>query len=285
MKTVISLFAGMVFMANAMAQDNQRLMHPESVISDGQVLYVTNLGKPLDPTAKDGNGYISRLALDGKVFDSTITDVKLNAPKGTAIIRGVLYVADIDRVIGIQLSTGKKIIEINLASVGAKFANDLAVKDDFTLFVSATDLGRVFELNIRTGNLRSVVDIKGVNGLYFDKAANKLYTCSFNFENLQGGEVGVISWNKHTPSYERIGDVHGAFDGIALLDSNTLVVSDWVAIDKPAGILQKIDLTTKKATKLEIPAINGPADFYLDRNEKKLYIPAMVDSKVLIQAL
>jgi hypothetical protein len=286
MKTVISLFAGLVLMANATAQDNQQLAHPESVISDGQVLYVTNVGKPLDPTAKDGNGYISRLSLEGKVFDSSITDIKLNAPKGTAIIRGVLYVADIDRVIGIQLSSGKKIAEISLASIGTKFANDLSVKDDFTLFVSATDLGKIVELNIRTGNVRIVADVKGANGLYFDKASNKLYSCSFDFENLQGGEIGVITWNKSfVPSYETIGDVHGAFDGIALLDSNTLVVSDWVAMDKPAGILQKIDLTTKKATKLNLPAINGPADFYLDRSQKKLFIPAMVDSKVLIQQL
>lgn len=284
MKTMISLFAGMVLMANAMAQDNQRLTHPESVISDGELLYVTNLGKPLDPSAKDGNGYISRVAFDGKVLDSSITDAKLNAPKGTAIIRGVLYVADIDRIIGIQLSTGKKIAEI-VVGQNINFANDLAVKDDFTLFVSATDLGRIVELNIRTGNVRTVAKVKGANGLSYDKSTNKLYVCSFDAQNLQGGEVGVISWKGYTPSYQKITDVQGAFDGIALLDSNTLVVSDWVALDKPAGIVQKIDLTTKKATKLDMPAINGPADFYLNRNQKKLFIPAMLDSKVLIQQL
>ncbi len=281
---MISFFAGMLLIANTMGQDNQRLAHPESVISDGELLYVTNVGKPLDPMAADGNGYISRLSLDGKVLDSTITDIKLNAPKGTAIIRGVLYVADIDRIVGIQLSSGKKIADIKLGH-SIKFANDLAVKDDFTLYVSATDVGKIVEVNIRTGMKKIVTDVKGVNGLHYDKATKKLYTCSFDFNNLQGGEIGVVAWNGSVPSYSKIADINGAFDGIALLDSNTLIVSDWVAMDKPAGIIQKIDLTTKKATKLEIPAINGPADLYLDRNERKLFIPVMIDSKILIQQL
>ncbi|WP_207515205.1 hypothetical protein [Longitalea luteola] len=284
MKTMISLLAGLVLVANAIAQENQRLAHPESVISDGQVLYVTNVGKPLDPAAKDSNGYIIRLSLDGKILDTLLTDAKLHAPKGTAIIRGVLYVADLDRVIGILMSNGKKIAEIVLGQ-SIKLVNDLAVKDDFTLFASATDPGKIVELNIRTGQVRTVTNLKGANGLSYDKTTRKLYVCSFDAQHLQGGEVGVISWNGYTPSYEKMAGIHGAFDGIALVDSNTLVVSDWVALDKAAGTIQKIDLSTKKATKLDMPAMYGPADLYFDRREKKLFIPVMMDSKVVIQQL
>jgi hypothetical protein len=286
MKSIMSLLVVMVLVINTMAQDSTKLAHPESIISDGQFLYVTNVGKPLDPTAKDGNGYISKLSLDGKLIDSSLSTSKLNAPKGTAIIRGMLYVADIDRIIGFQMSNGKKLVEINLASVQTNFANDMVAKDDFTLFVSATDVGKVLEVNIRSGNVRVIADVKGANGLTYDKATNRLYTCSFNFENMQGGEIGVISWNKLlVPAYEKLGDVHGAFDGLALLDDHTLIVSDWGALDHPAGFVQKFDLTTKKATKLDWPVINGPADFYFDRNEKKLFIPAMLDSKILIKQL
>jgi DNA-binding beta-propeller fold protein YncE len=280
------MFVVMVLVVNTMAQESTKLAHPESVISDGEFLYVTNVGNPLDPTAKDGNGYISKLSLDGKLIDSSLSTSKLNAPKGTAIIRGMLYVADIDRIIGFQKSDGKKLAEINLASVRTNFANDMVAKDDFTLFVSATDVGKVLEVNIRSGNVRVIADVKGANGLAYDKANNRLYTCSFNFENMQGGEIGVISWNKlMVPAYEKLGDVHGAFDGLALLDDHTLIVSDWGALDHPAGFVQKFDLNTKKATKLDWPVINGPADFYFDANEKKLYIPAMLDSKILIQQL
>jgi len=285
MKKVITLVTGMALLISAMAQDNAGLAHPESVNSDGKFLYVTNIGKEGNPTAKDGDGTISKLSLDGKMITPSITTEKLNAPKGTAIIKGVLYVADLDHIVGIQLSTGKKVADVDISSTGTNFSNDLTVKDDNTLFVSATDLGKVFEVNLKTSEVKEVANVKGANGLYYDKATNRLYTCSFDFQNLQGGEIGVISWQQQKPVYEAIGDIHGAFDGLAMPDKNTLIVSDWGAMDHPAGFVEKIDLTTKKATKINWPVINGPADFYLDVKGKKLYIPELVAEKVLIESL
>ncbi len=287
MKPLLSFLTGMVLVINAMAQDSSALSHPESVISEGKFLYVTNLGKALDPTSKDGDGYISKLSLDGKVIERTFNTTKLNAPKGTAIIRGMLYVADIDRVIGYELATGKKFTEINLSpGTGSTFINDLATKDDFTLFASCTDVGKIAEVNIRTGDVRVVVaNVKGANGIAYDKANQRLYTCSFDFQNMKGGELGVITWKNQQPGYKKITDVHGAFDGLALLDDHTLVVSDWGAIDHAAGFVEKVDLKTNQATKLDWPLIGGPADFYLNANEKKIYIPAMVENKVIMKQL
>jgi DNA-binding beta-propeller fold protein YncE len=285
MKSVFSIIVCLVFLARAIAQDNTGLAHPESVISDGKFLYVTNIGKALGPTDKDGDGFISKLSLDGKMITPTITIEKLNAPKGTAIIKGVLYVADIDRIIGINLKSGKKVAEVDLASAKTSFANDLAVKDDHTLFVSASDIGKVFEINLTTGKVEPIADVKGANGICYDKAANKLYTCSFNFENIQGGEIGVISWQQQKAVYETIGSVHGAFDGLALADTHTLIVSDWGAMDHAAGIVEKIDLSTKAASKLDWPVMNGPADFYFDAKQKRLFIPELVGGNVVIKAL
>ncbi|AEW01057.1 hypothetical protein A4D02_13940 [Niastella koreensis] len=286
MKPLISFLTGMVLVINAMAQDSSVLAHPESVISDGKFLYVTNIGKALDPGAKDGDGFISKLSLDGKVLEAKLNTSKLNAPKGTAIIRGMLYVADVDRIIGIEMATGKQLAEINLnPATGSGFVNDLTTKDDFTLFASCTDVGKIAEVNIRTGNVQIVANVKGANGITYDKANNRLYTCSFDFQNMKGGELGVITWKNFVPGYEKIGDVHGAFDGLALLDDHTLIVSDWGAMDHPAGFVEKVDLKTKQATKLDWPVINGPADFYLNVGEKKLYIPALVEGKLVIQQL
>ena len=286
MKPLISFLTGMVLVINTMAQDSSVLAHPESVISDGKFLYVTNIGKALDPAAKDGDGFISKLSLDGKVLEAKLNTSKLNAPKGTAIIRGMLYVADIDRIIGIEMATGKQLAEINLnPATGSNFVNDLTKKDDFTLFASCTDVGKVVEVNIRTGNVQIVANVKGANGITYDKATNQLYTCSFDFQNMQGGELGVITWKNSNPGYDKLGDVHGAFDGLALLDDHTLIVSDWGAMDHPAGFVEKVDLKTKQATKLDWPVIAGPADFYLNVGEKKLYIPALVEGKLVIQQL
>ena len=286
MKPLISFLTGMVLVINTMAQDSSALAHPESVISDGKFLYVTNIGKALDPGAKDGDGFISKLSLDGKMIEPKLNATKLNAPKGTAIIRGMLYVADIDRVIGIEMATGKQLVEINLAPVtGSNFVNDLTTKDDFTLFASCTDVGKIAEVNVRTGDVRIIADVKGANGITYDKATSRLYTCSFDFQNMKGGELGVITWKNQVPGYEKLGDVHGAFDGLALLDDHTLIVSDWGAMDHPAGFVEKVDLKTKQATKLDWPVISGPADFYLNASEKKIFIPALVEGKLVIQQL
>lgn len=285
MKSVFTLLTGAVLAVSAMAQNNTGLAHPESLISDGRFVYASNIGKALNPAEKDGDGYISKLSPDGKMITPSITTEKLNAPKGTAIIKGVLYVADIDRIVGINLASGKKVAEISLTSTGASFANDLAAKDDNTLFVSLTDIGKVYEVNLKTSQVQVVADVKGANGICYDKATNRLYTCSFNFENMQGGEIGVISWQQQKPVYQKIGDIHGAFDGLALLDNHTLIVSDWVAMDHPAGIVEKVDLNTKAATKFDWPAINGPADFYFDAQSKRLFIPELVAGNVVIKQL
>jgi DNA-binding beta-propeller fold protein YncE len=284
MNKLLVFFAGTFLTLHSLAQDNKGLSYPESIISDGRFLYVSNVGKALAPFEKDGDGFISKLSLQGEVITRNITTEKLNAPKGSAIIKGVLYVADIDRIVGIDLSSGKKTADISLGN-NVTFANDVAVKDDHTLFVSATDVGKIFEVNIKTSQVKAIADVKGANGIYYDKANKKLYTCSFFFDNLQGGEVGVVSWTQQQGVYSTIADVHGGFDGIALADDHTLLVSDWGALDKPAGFLQTIDLNTKKAVKLDWPVIGGPADFYYDAKQKKVIIPAMVESKVVIQSL
>src|SRR5687768_2744216 len=121
MKKLISLIAGISMAVSSFAQDSSSLSYPESVTSDGKFLYVTNVGKTFEPTAKDGDGFISKVSLDGKTITRFITDAKLNAPKGIGIVRGVLYVTDIDRIVGIQLHTGTKVVDINLSVTGASF--------------------------------------------------------------------------------------------------------------------------------------------------------------------
>ncbi|HUP14306.1 MAG TPA: hypothetical protein VM187_18920, partial [Niastella sp.] len=278
MKRMLLFIAGIMLAGSVLAQDSTGLATPESVISDGKFLYVSNIGQG-GPAAKDGDGYIGKLTLDGKLISKTFFEGKLNAPKGSAIIHGALYVADIDQVIGFNLKTGKRIITINVTGFGTSFLNDLTVKDNAILFASATDIGKILEVNVTNRTSKVLLDVKGANGLYYDKTKKVLYTCGFSFDDLKGGEVGMVSWKGNTPVYEQIGDTKGAFDGLALIDDHTLVVSDWGALDKPAGFVEKIDLNTKIATRLDWPVIGGPADFYFDPAGRQLVIPAMVEGK------
>ena len=113
---------------------------PESVACDAKrkVLYVGNFGgAKLDPTGKDGLGYIMKVGLDGKPmgdkqFLPGPGGEKLNKPKGIWIEGNRLWTTDIDVVWVFDLNTrkGRK-----FAVPGMVFGNDPAVLGR-TLYVS-----------------------------------------------------------------------------------------------------------------------------------------------------
>src|SRR4051812_34109581 len=72
---------------------------PESVLFDAEnhVLYASNIAGT-DPWAKDGNGSVAKIGLDGKII-AVDWVTGLNAPKGIGIHNGKLYVADVTDVV------------------------------------------------------------------------------------------------------------------------------------------------------------------------------------------
>ena len=82
------------------------LLTPESVIYDkkNNVIYAANMN--LEPRKKDGNGFISKISTDGKILDLHWAD-GLSSPKGLAIVGDILYAADVDEVVAIDLKEGK----------------------------------------------------------------------------------------------------------------------------------------------------------------------------------
>jgi hypothetical protein len=115
------------------------LATPESVLYDevDDVYLVSNING--GPSAKDGNGFISKISPDGTVvalkwIDGSAKATPLHAPKGMAIANGLLYIADIDTVRVFDRKTGKS--KGNVALKGATFANDVAAGPDGTVYVS-----------------------------------------------------------------------------------------------------------------------------------------------------
>jgi sugar lactone lactonase YvrE len=115
------------------------LATPESVLydADNDRYLVSNInGKPLD---KDNNGFISVLSPDGQIttlkwIEGGKNKVKLDAPKGTALAKGVLYVADISVVRTFDAKTGAPKADIPIA--GATFLNDVVAGPDGKIYVS-----------------------------------------------------------------------------------------------------------------------------------------------------
>lgn len=109
------------------------LAQPESVVfdSNNNVLFVSNVNG--NPNDADGNGFISTLSTDGKIIEAKWL-AGLNAPKGLALSNGMLYVADINELVVIDIKH-KKIVKRYLAQE-AKFLNDVAADADGNIYVS-----------------------------------------------------------------------------------------------------------------------------------------------------
>src|SRR5438034_3460416 len=110
---------------------------PESVLLDSaqDIYFVSNING--SPTAKDNNGFISRVRPDGaienlKFIEGGRAGVTLNAPKGLAVAGDTLWVADIDVVRAFNARTGAPIDSVKFDSAsagggGAVFLNDVTV--------------------------------------------------------------------------------------------------------------------------------------------------------------
>jgi hypothetical protein len=108
---------------------------------ESRYVYVSNVAGA--PDKRDGNGWISRVALSGKVVNARWCE-GLHAPKGLRSLRDRLWVADIDHVVEIDLKSGH--VNARRALPGARYLSDVAVGPDGTLYVSDPVLGAIFRV-------------------------------------------------------------------------------------------------------------------------------------------
>lgn len=203
--------------------------NPESVVYAKQqkLLYVSNVNGA--PDARDGNGFISRVGLDGKIINREWFK-GLNAPKGLGYYYGLLYVADIDELL--EIDTGNGRVKRRFKAAGAKFLNDVTVTGNGTVFVSDMVTNTIWRLqgNAFTAWLGSPA-LQNPNGLLFDK-----------------GELLVASWgvmqpdfSTETPGYLQRVDLASAavtakfapiplgnLDGLVSDGKGNLIVSDFM---------------------------------------------------------
>ncbi|NBW36855.1 MAG: hypothetical protein EBR30_17885 [Cytophagia bacterium] len=133
----------------------------ESVIYDSanQVLYVANING--QPTDKDGNGFIAKLGLDGKIVQAQWV-TGMDAPKGMGIYNGKLFVSDINRIHEIDIATGA--IANTIVVDSAQFLNDITIDANGKVYVSDSNVGNI--LVLENGVVSEYVSgVAGVNGL------------------------------------------------------------------------------------------------------------------------
>jgi hypothetical protein len=251
---------------------------PESVAAKCKDIYVSNMGSKIDPTAKDGDGYISKLSRKDGSMEQEKFITGLNSPKGIKVIHGKLYVADVDRVVVYKIKTGAKLWEQNFSSLGVNYLNDVSIRGCGSVFVSATDKDAIYKVcKKKIKQLPVKGTIEGANGLF--RSGFKLYIANYGHAKQPNGSFGAI--NLVTRKYHPY-QTGGMYDGIQKYRGRILV-SDWInSSGQRQGKLYAYDKCKKKLSEIAPGVyISGPSDIYLDRKMKVLWIPCMLDNKIV----
>ena len=270
MKTILSgliltLFLGLNI-SNAQRlekvwQTTADLKTPESVLyyQEMDVIFVANING--DPTAKDGNGFISILNPDGseKKLD-WITG--LNAPKGMAIFKGKLYVSDIDQLVEIDIEKGKIVERYNASD--AIFLNDVTDCMNGMIFVSDNRAKKIYVLNEGKFNVWMEGDpFENPNGLMAEKG------------KLLVGDNKIYEVDIKTKKITTLIEDAGGVDGLEKNNDGDFVFSNWpgrIFIHKDGKTIKLLDTTDKNL---------NTADIDYDLKHDLILVPTFFDNHIV----
>jgi len=254
---------------------------PESVLYDaaGDRYLVSNVNG--SPNGVDNNGYISELLPDGtiktpKLIAGGEKNVKLDAPKGLAIVGKELWVSDISVVRKFDLKTLEPKGDIALPD--ATFANDIVVAPDGKVYVSDTSvkpgakgfdpLGGDEVLVIdKTGKAKVLAKSKelgGPNGLFWGPKGllvNAMLSNEVYSLGPKGEKIDVIKLP------------NGGLDGL-LVVGDSLLATSWGASAVYRG---KLGGTSFEPI---IQNVKGPADMGWDSKRSRVLLPRFLDDLV-----
>ncbi|TCV19544.1 alpha-acetolactate decarboxylase [Sphingobacterium alimentarium] len=269
-----------VFICIGLSSFSQQIINgfamPESVTSDGKRFFVSNQGQ--DVFSKDGDGFISEISEDGKQIELKFLPLKgvLNAPKGMTVVNNILYVADLDRVIGFNINTRKTVFEITIPE--AKVLNDICRLENGFIAVTETVSGNIYKINTKNKSFEIIGNIPTANGINYNEKTKQLVVCT-NGKNYGEGSVYIKTGNEDFKELPNI--ANGFFDGIEWIDDNHLLISDWVTFPvKDFGKLWIYNLSEQ----ISQAYFTGEsiADIYYNPTTQKIYMPQMFHNKVII---
>ncbi len=237
-------------------EQNYQLDRPESIIWNPvtQTYLISNVG----------SGTI--LSLQDKFLFNIFNRSKLEAPKGMAILDNILYVADVTRVVGLDLKTGKQTFE--KAIPDAVFLNDVTADDDRSIYVSDSRSNFIVRVVPETGFTEFFRNPKLVspNGLFYAKQADKdlLYIVSMEADtpililNLFSKELTEVPDHKLTRA-----------DGITRDLEGNWLISSWAD-----STVYKFSPDFSELSRLQ-NTYQSPADIFYSIENKELAIPHM----------
>lgn len=262
-------------------------MTPESVLYDSQndIYLVSNInGQPGDV---DGNGFISKVTPDGKVaelkwIDGSKKATALDAPKGLAISKGTLYVADVTVVRMFDAKSGKP--KGKIAAVGSTFLNDVTAGPDGTMYVSdsgikfgkdgvePTGSDAIYKIGKKGVAEKLIADkdqLGHPNGVLADDKG--IWVVTFGT-----GELYRVGFDGKKEPGQKL--PQGSLDGIVKLPDGSLAISSWAASavyhGTPGGTFDVL-----------IKDVKSPADIGYDSKRNQVLVPLFLENAIEIQKL
>jgi hypothetical protein len=280
MKHLISIFLISLTIQQILAQDNifksdklvknwetaKEFITPESVCynSDLQLIYVSNINTR--SASSDPGGFISTLTPEGEIKQlKWVTG--LNDPKGMGIYNGLLYVADVNRVAEIDISSGtiRKFFDIP----GAKGLNDIAVDQFGAVYISdksSTSIYRIY--NDKAEVWLDDKILAGPNGLFVENDKLMIGCGKIVLADLK--DKKIISWLEKT----------GGIDGLEGAGDGSYLFSDW------SGNVYLVDTDRKIEKILDTTAAGiNAADIEFIPEKRLLLVPTFNDNRVMAYEL
>lgn len=276
------VFYGQLAVAQVVPIPTAVFLHPFSIATDTKYFFVSNLGNKNDIGAKDGDGYITRLTKTGGVMDSSyFKNVKLNSPTGLFVLNGTLFVADINRIVALNIKTKTLEFEIDLG-LNIKGLGAITARDESILYVTAPLNNSIYEIDLEYMTAQKL-PLENANcapwSVHIDLFSNAIVS------NLQSGG------KKSTSDIAKIGIKTGEIE--MLHRENGLIRSFWYNNGRLVYALEKGNdgyvIVNKSPGKDQEELFNGQkfkgvGEFFLE-NSKKLWITSIDENQVYIMKI
>jgi sugar lactone lactonase YvrE len=241
---------------------------------DQDVYFVANFN---GETSGDANGFVSRVAPDGRILTlrfMTGTEAHpFDAGRGMVIQDDSLWVADASGVHRFDRRSGEHLQFVDLSAFEPGFPNDIAIADDGSLLV--TDTGTSVLYRIAEGQAEVIAKT--------DFAANGITRAGdddgdrFLLVPWRGGQALVVYDAASGEFSERATlAAQGRFDGVEVVGAQIYIASQTD---------ESLHVVTDGEDAGRIPLAGRPADIGIDTRRQRILVPYVALNRVDVIAL